>query len=337
MTSASSISPVVVITGASSGIGRATALAFAEQGARLVLAARREPELEAVARSCRELGAQAVVAPADVSSAEDVQRLASQAAQAFGHIDVWINNAGVLHFGRVDETPTEVLDRVLSVNLSGALYGSRAALAHFRRRGRGTLINTGSVLGLVGQPFAAAYIASKFGVRGLSEALRQEVHDQPDIHVCTVMPAAIDTAAYQRAANYMGREMLPIRLLYPPEAVARVCVKLWKRPRREAFAGPAFGLVTATGKALAPALSEWVTEVAARTMEVGSAPRDASEGNLWRPSSDGLDENGGWRRRFARRTPPLTLLGLGLGLGVAGAFALSRTLGNRNAAVTPAA
>lgn len=327
MTDAPSISPIVVITGASSGIGRATALAFADQGARLVLAARREAELEEAAEACRQRGVQAVAVPVDVSSPEGVQMLASRALQAFGDFDVWINNAGVLHFGRVDETPIEVLDRVLSVNLSGALYGARAALAHFRKRGRGTLINTGSVLGLVGQPFAAAYIASKFGVRGLSEALRQEVHDQPDIHVCTVMPAAIDTAAYQRAANYMGREMLPIRLLYPPEAVARVCVKLWRRPRREAFAGPAFGLLTATGKALAPALSEWITDAAARKMEIGASPREASEGNLWRPGSDGLDANGGWRRRFARRARPATLTLLGF--GALTAFALGWSLSNK--------
>lgn len=321
MSSAKLSGRVVVITGASSGIGRATARAFAEEGAILVLAARREQALEDVAAECADRGAEALAAPTDVSDPQAVEELAQLAIKTFGRIDVWFNAAGVLHFGPVEDTPAEVLSRVIDINLVGTIYASQAALRHFKQQRSGVLINTGSVLGVVGQPYAAAYIASKFAVRGLGEALRQETHGFPDIHVCTLSPAAIDTPAYQHAANYMGRELLPIRLLYPPEDVARACVSLAKRPRREAFAGRGFGWLTNIGKTLAPAFSELVTAQAVRAMEVGRAPAAQTDGTLFTPREDTYRASGKWRERFKAGLPGMPITGLAGGAVIVGAVA----------------
>ena len=307
---------VVVIVGASSGIGRATAWAFAAQGASLVLAARRGDVLDQVVRECVVLGGRAVAVQTDVSDPEQVEVLAEAAKRAFGGFDVWINAAAVMSFGRVEETPSEVLARIVHTNLIGHLYGAQAALQHFRTRGRGVLINTGSVLGVVGQPFSAAYVSTKFAVRGLSEALRQEVQGEPDIHVCTVSPAAIDTPIYQRAANYMGRELLPIRLLYPPSVVARACVRLADRPRRELLAGAGFGHLAALGKVLAPPLAEAFTGFAVRLMEIGDRAAPATAGNVFDPVRDGRKVSGGWRRRY--RQPWSVTAGCTLGLTALG-------------------
>lgn len=313
---------VVVIVGASSGIGRATAQAFAAQGASLVLAARRGDVLDEVVRECAALGGRAVAVQTDAADPEQVEALAQAAKRAFGGFDVWINAAAVMSFGRVEETPSEVLTRIVQTNLIGHLYGAQAALQHFRGRGRGVLINTGSVLGVVGQPFSAAYVSTKFAIRGLSEALRQEVQGERDIHVCTVSPAAIDTPIYQRAANYMGRELLPIRLLYPPSVVARACVRLADRPRRELLAGGGFGHLTALGKLLAPPLAESFTGLAARLSEIGNRAAAATAGNVFDPVRDGLKVSGGWRRRYSQ--PWSMMAGCTLGLTAIGLALLAR-------------
>lgn len=326
---------VVVITGASSGIGRASARAFADEGAKLVLAARRQAALDEVVAECEARGAEAIAAPTDVSDPQSVDELATLAVRAFGRIDVWFNAAGVLHFGRVEETPARVISRVVETNLSGTIFGSQAAIRQFKQQKAGVLINTGSVLGVVGQPYAAAYVASKFAIRGLGEALRQETHHFPDIHVCTLSPAAIDTPAYQHAANYMGRELLPIRLLYPAEDVARACVALAKRPRREAFAGRAFGWLTNTGKTLAPGLSETLTAAAVRLMEVGQAPAAATEGSLFSATPDRFQTSGGWRERLgtvAAGEKVLRYLLVGAGVLTAGAAVTTMIAPRRRAA-----
>lgn len=299
---------VVVIVGASSGIGRATAHAFAARGASLVLAARRADVLDQVVRECGDLGARAVPVQIDVTDREQVEALGEAAKRSFGGFDVWINAAAVMSFGRVEETPPEVLARIVQVNLTGHLYGAQAALEHFRTRGRGILINTGSVLGVVGQPFSAAYVSTKFAIRGLSESLRQEVQSERDIHVCTVLPAAIDTPIYHRAANYMGRELLPIRLLYPARVVARACVRLADRPKRERLAGGGFGQLTVLGKVLAPSLAEASTGLAVRLMEIGHPAAGATVGNVFHPVRDGLEVSGGWRRRYGSQTLPTVIV-----------------------------
>jgi NAD(P)-dependent dehydrogenase (short-subunit alcohol dehydrogenase family) len=197
---------VVVITGASSGIGKASALALADQGAHLVLAARRDKELEDTAEACRAKSAEAVALPTDVAEEAQVQALARRAIATFGRIDVWFNNAGMDAFGRFEDIPPETFERVLQINLMGTVHGARAALNHFLERGSGILINNASLVGNCPSPFHSPYVASKFAIRGLSFALRQEVMHLRDVHVCVLSPASIDTPLWQRGANYSGRD-----------------------------------------------------------------------------------------------------------------------------------
>lgn len=161
---------VVVITGASSGIGRATARRFAEHGAKLVVAARRARPLDQAVRECVIRGGEAIAVQVDVCNPESMENLARRAVESYGRVDIWINNAAVSLYARVDEGPLEVHRRVIETNLLGCLYGARLAVHIFRRQGRGVLVNVSSAAAYVGQPYTSAYVASKFGIRGLSDS-----------------------------------------------------------------------------------------------------------------------------------------------------------------------
>src|SRR5215210_657878 len=167
-------SKVVVITGASRGIGRATARLFAKCGASVVLAARREDALLEVAAECEARGGRALVVPTDVSDFRAVDNLARRAVDHFGSIDVWVNNAVLAAVGRLEEVPPEANRRIVETNLLGYLHGAQAALPRFREQGSGVLIFMSSGFGLVGAPYADAYTATKFAQRGLAQALRGE-------------------------------------------------------------------------------------------------------------------------------------------------------------------
>jgi short-subunit dehydrogenase len=223
---------VIVITGASSGIGLATATALARRGARLVLVARGEEGLAAAARACETFGAQVLSIPADVTNEALMHDVVRAAIDRYGRIDVWINNAAVLLYGRLVDTPMDAWQRVIETNLFGYVHGARAALSVFLRQGRGILINNASSLGLVGIPFSSSYVASKFAIIGLSESLRLELREHPGIHVCTLTPPAADTPIYLRAGNFTGREVGPVPLVYDAQSVAKALVALVEKPRQ---------------------------------------------------------------------------------------------------------
>lgn len=286
----------VVITGASSGIGRAAALAFARRGARVALAARRAELVEEVARECQALGAHAIAVPTDVTDARAVADLAESARRAFGGIDVWINNAGTGVFGPYQNADIALHRRTIEVNLLGSMHGAYAALPIFLRQGRGILINNISLGGWAPTPFAAAYTASKFGLRGFSASLRQELGAHRDIHVCGVFPAMIDTPGLDHGANVSGRQIDPGPLIYAPEDVAETFVSLVRWPRDEVAVGwPARAAQVAY--ALAPGPTEHLMGAAVRRSldRAERAPR--TQGALLAPVETGRGVSGGWRDR----------------------------------------
>ena len=285
---------VVVITGASSGIGRATARRFAEEGSRVVLTARRSDMLEEATEECRARGTNAIAVAADVTVPEEMQVVADEALRHFGDIDVWVNNAGVMLFGRFEDTPAEEWRRVVDVNLFGYVNGIRAVLPHFLRRNRGTIINNASIVGHVGQPMSSAYVASKFAVRGLTIALRQELLDRPGIEVCSVLPSSTDTPLWQHTANYTGQAFRAFHPAYDPDVVARAMVRLAKRPRREVVAGT-MGKVMVFQHRFLPDLTERLMARSSRMTVFKDRPEGANAGNLHHPMPDGHRARGGWR------------------------------------------
>lgn len=283
----------VVLTGASSGIGRATALAFADAGACLVLAARNRAALDDVAEQCRARGAQALVVPTDVTQADQVRALAAAAVERFSAIDVWVNNVGVGAVGSFTETPIEAHRRVVEANLLGHFHGAHAVLRHFMARKQGVLINMISLGAWAAAPYAAAYSASKFGLRGFSEALRGEMSGWPDIHVCDVYPAFMDTPGMGHAANYTGRRLKPASPLYDPRLAAEAIVSLAREPRPAVTVGAA-ATALRVGHAVSPLLSSWIgARVVERYLrQADTAPK--GDGNLYAPSI-GNAIDGGFR------------------------------------------
>ena len=287
---------VVVITGASSGIGRATAHAFAQEGATLVLASRREQALQETLQECERLGGRGIVVPTDVGDAEQVERLCDTAVARYGRVDVWVNNAAVTLFGRLEETPREAYEKVIETNLLGCVNGAREAIRQFREQGHGRLINVSSMVAHAGQPFTSAYVASKWGIRGLSECLRMELADAPSIHVTTILPASIDTPLFQQGANYVGQPAKAMTPVYPPEKVVTAILSAAKYPVRERFVGNS-GRMMAAIRTLVPPLGEKMMERKVHSDHFAEdLPIEPSPGNLFDSHGSG-SVRGGWIER----------------------------------------
>jgi NAD(P)-dependent dehydrogenase (short-subunit alcohol dehydrogenase family) len=273
---------VVVVTGASSGLGRAAAVLLASRGARLVLAARRRDALEDTAGRCRHEGAEALVVVTDVTREADVRALVDATLARFGTIDVWVNNAGVTLFAPLEEAPFEEHRRVIETNLMGPMHAARAVVPVFRRQRRGTMINVGSILGKVGQPFVPSYVISKFALRGLTEALRAELADQPDIHVCSLLPYAMDTPHFESGANRVGRGAHPMPPIQSPEKVARALVAMAEHPVRERHV-PRVAVLGLAWHWLMPRTVERLILDMLRKWHFDGAREPATEGNLYEP------------------------------------------------------
>ena len=296
---------VVVITGASSGIGRATARRLAARGAALVLAARGADALEETRQQCvsegGEAGTDAIAVTTDVSDPDDVAALATAAESRYGRIDAWVNNAGVMAYGRFEEVPIEAHRQVIETNLLGSMYGAAEAIRRFRQRSRGVLVNVASLYGEMTTPFVSSYVTSKFGLLGFSRVLQRDLRPADDISVCCILPSSIDTPIFRHAANYHGRKTRAIPPVADPDRVARAIVSCLEHPRKEVRVG-VLGRFFSWGEKFLPPVYDRVANPVMRTIGFQDAEEPANDGNLFEPGRDWQQIDGEWRNRVRRRT-----------------------------------
>jgi short-subunit dehydrogenase len=247
---------VVLITGASAGIGRAAALAFAGEGSRLVLAARRRDRLEAAAAASRALGAEAQVVQTDVADRRQVEIAVGVAIESFGRLDILINNAGIGFFGLLEDTPLADVEALWAVNMMGTIYATKAAMPFMRQQGRGHIINVASVAGKRGTPGNSAYCATKFAMVGMSEALRVELRGS-GIDVSVICPIGTATEFFEVSSARSKRPHLLMGPVQTAEHVARAIVRCARRPRPEVILFPPARLLVLIN-AISPRLADLI-------------------------------------------------------------------------------
>ena len=295
---------VVVVTGASSGNGKAMALAMAERGARLVLAARRVELLEATAREVEDRGGEALVVPCDVTVRAQVEGVARAAEERWGRIDAWVNNAGVIAWSLFEDTTEEEFRRILEVNLMGAVYGVWAVLPIMRRQGSGVIVNIASMASLVALPVGSAYSSSKAGLFAFGDSLRRELKGS-GIRVCQVLPVGVNTAGFfhQRTRGFrLSKKVAPF--LQDPETVAKAVVRCLESPWTRNIPLGIQGKAAFVFGALAPRLVDLFGGVVARAVQKGGSVTSPMD-NLFAPSSAGHDIRGNGKRSDEDPTPHL--------------------------------
>jgi NAD(P)-dependent dehydrogenase (short-subunit alcohol dehydrogenase family) len=269
----------VVVVGASSGIGRATALGFAAKGAAVTCAARSAGDLDTLVAEIENAGGRALAVPTDVADPAAVRALAAAAEERFGRIDTWVNAAAVSVWGKVEDITDEEFDRVMRVNFLGQVHGVHAALPALRRAGQGVIIGLSSVEGVRAVPLHAPYTASKWALRGFYDCLRMELAAEGvPIAVTTILPASIDTPFFEHARSKLGGAMpKPPPPVYAPQVVAAAIVRAAVRPTREVpVGGAAVGFLL--GQRLSPALTDALMSV--RRVQSGMTKADRPDNGI---------------------------------------------------------
>ena len=325
---------VIVITGASSGIGLTTAREAVKAGARVVVSSRNE---EAIAQLERELSMgdagqrRALAVVCDVTSEDQVRKLARTAVETFGGFDTWVNNAGVSIYGWIEEIEREDMRQLFETNFWGVVHGSLAALEHLKGRG-GAIINIGSTLSDRAIPLQGIYSASKFAVRGFTDAFRMEVEKAGyPVSVTLIKPAAIDTPYVQHAKNYLPAEPNNPPPVYAPEVVASAILHCASNPERDMFAGGAGAMFSFMEKAMPRRTDHAMEAVLFRQQQKDEPAEPRGDAGLYRPAGPVLEERGKYEGKVFHSSPytaakmnrGLVALGAGVGVGVLAATLLS--------------
>jgi NAD(P)-dependent dehydrogenase (short-subunit alcohol dehydrogenase family) len=285
----------VLITGASSGIGRATTLGLAARGARLVLVARGEQPLEEAAAEARAAGAlEVLVCPADVTDEAMVRTAVDAALDRFGRLEGVIHAAQVMAYGTIEELPKDVFERVVDTSLHGTANVARVVLPVFRRQGAGHLVVVNSLLGSVATPLMGSYVAAKWGQMGLVRVLQQEVRDAPGVEVSAVQPGGVDTPIYFQAASWTGSTGRPPPPVYTPQRVARTVLSTLDRPRRVVQAGFLNPVITA-GFRLFPGVYDLLVGPLLQRVAIANDDVPPREGNVFESQPEGNATRGRWR------------------------------------------
>lgn len=303
----------VVITGGSSGVGRATAEAFALEGCNIVVAARGKEALDETVSLCRDLGVAALAVPTDVSVAEEVAHLAEMAIRFNGRIDIWVNNAGVMASGKFEDIPMELNEQVIKTNLFGYMHGAYSALPIFKRQQEGILINNVSIGGFMPAPYSAVYSSTKFGIRGMMECLQGEISDYPDVHICNIYPQIQRSTGNMHSAKYSGLDFKIPPFAADPRDTAQKIVELAKRPQKDLFPDAASYILKNVYGLFPKSIINIASAGMRVVMKVKDAPSDS--GNVLEPSPEPHRIYG--ETMFpvpSKKTKMAVVAGIGLGL-----------------------
>ncbi|MCY8979893.1 SDR family oxidoreductase [Bacillus halotolerans] len=292
---------VIVITGATSGIGLVTARMAAEKGAKVVAAARNEDALQELVDEVKKKGHEAIYVKADVGKEEDVNRIAETAISTFGRFDTWVNNAAVSVFGHAMDVTAEDMKRVFDTNFWGPVYGTRAAVKHFTSRGGpGALINVGSLFGDRGTVIQSTYASAKFALHGWTESIRMELEkEQAPVSVTLIHPGRIDTPYNEHARSYLDKQPAHYRsMIYPPEAAAEAILFAAEHPKRDMYIGSQAKAIAMLG-ALFPRLTDRLMEKIMYYSQHAERPSKPREESALYHAGYGMHDRGtnkGWLR-----------------------------------------